>query len=123
MYGTNAILFHLLAWQVRTLNEAVNRELDALPADMRARFSRIGLLISAVGFERVGAPHTKHLTGPLWEIRLSGRNGIALYVATTGRQAVVRAFVKKTRRTPRKETDVWRHAGGRGSVRRSWPRG
>ena len=27
-----------MAWRVRTLNATVDRELDALPADMRARF-------------------------------------------------------------------------------------
>ena len=42
----------------------------------------------------------RHLEGKLWELRLSGRDGIAraLYVTTIGR--VVRAFVKKTQKTP-----------------------
>ena len=95
-----------MTWRVETLNETVDRELDALPADMRARFARAGRLIATVGLERVGAPHVKHLTGPLWEIRLSGRDGIAraLYVVAPGRRlVVVRVFVKKTRRTPRRE--------------------
>ena len=96
-------------WRVETLNETVNRELDALPVDMRARFARIGRLIATVGLERVGTPHVRHLTGPLWEMRLSGRGSIArvLYVTATGRRVVVvRAFVKKTRRTPRREVEV-----------------
>ena len=95
-----------MTWRVETLNETVDRELDALPADMRARLSRTGRLIATVGLERVGAPHVRHLTGPLWEIRLSGRDGIAraLYVVAPDRRVVVvRAFVKKTRRTPRRE--------------------
>ncbi len=54
-----------MTWRVETLNETVDRELDALPADMRARFARAGRLIATVGLERVGAPHVKHLTGPL----------------------------------------------------------
>ena len=95
-----------MEWRVETLNETVDEELDALPAEMRARFTRICGLIAAVGLERVGAPHVRHLTGPLWEMRLRGRDGIAraIYVATTGRRVVVvRAFVKKTRQTPRRE--------------------
>ena len=95
-----------MAWTVETLNEVVDGELRALPADMRARFARICELIAAVGLERMGAPHVRHLLGPPWEMRLSGRDGIsrALYVAARGRRVVVvRVFVKKTRRTPRRE--------------------
>ena len=98
-----------MAWRVRTLNATVDGELDALPADMRARFARIAGLIASVGLERVGMPHVRHLTGPLWEMRLGGRDGIAraLYVTATERQVVVvRAFVKKTRRTPRREIEL-----------------
>ena len=77
-----------------------------LPADTRARFSRICGLIAAVGLERMGAPHVRHLAGPLWEMRMTGREGIsrALYVTAHGsRVVVVRAFVKKTQRTPKRE--------------------
>jgi len=98
-----------MTWRVETLNDTVDEELDALPADMRARFARICQLIAAVGLERMGAPHIKHVSGPLWEMRFGGRDGIAraLYVAAAGRRVVVvRAFVKKTRRTPRREIEV-----------------
>ena len=98
-----------MPWRVETLNDTVDGELDALAADMRARFARICQLIAAVGLERVGAPHVRHLTGPLWEIRLRGRDGIAraLYVVAKDRRVVVvRAFVKKTRRTPRREIEL-----------------
>ncbi|MCY3752284.1 MAG: type II toxin-antitoxin system RelE/ParE family toxin [Gammaproteobacteria bacterium] len=98
-----------MTWRVETLNDTVDEELDALPADMRARFARICQLIAAVGLERMGAPHIKHVSGPLWEMRFGGRDGIAraLCVAAAGRRVVVvRAFVKKTRRTPRREIEV-----------------
>ena len=98
-----------MAWTVETLNATVDEELDALPADMRAKFVRTGHLIAAVGLEYVGWPHIKHLTGPLWEMRLTGRDGIsrAFYVtAKAKRVVVVRVLVKKTRRIPRREIEL-----------------
>ena len=70
-------IFCLVRWSVETLNETVDRELDALPADMRARFVRISELIAAVGLERVREPYVKHVQGSLWEMRLTGRDGIS----------------------------------------------
>ena len=98
-----------MTWRVETLNATVDGELDALPADMRARFAHVGELIATVGLERVGAPHVRHLTGPLWEMRSSGRDGIAraLYVTAKHRRVVVvRVFAKKTPRTPRREIEL-----------------
>jgi phage-related protein len=93
-------------WKVETLNEVVDAEVNALPGDLRARLRRIGELIQNYGLERVHEPHIKHIEGRLWEIRLIGRDGIAraLYVTASGKRVViVRAFVKKTQKTPRKE--------------------
>ena len=59
--------------------------------------------------ERVGEPHVKHIEGRLWEMRMKGRGGIsrALYVTAMGRRVViVRVFVKKTKKTPRREIDL-----------------
>jgi phage-related protein len=98
-----------MSWIVETLDSTVDEELDALPADMRARFMRIALLIESVGLEQVREPHVKHLQGPLWEMRMIGKDGIsrALYVTTKGKQVVVvRVFVKKTRKTPRREIEL-----------------
>ena len=53
--------------------------------------------------------HVRHLQGPIWEMRMRGRDGMprALYVAATGRRAVVvRAFVKRTQRTPCREIEL-----------------
>lgn len=65
--------------------------------------------IASVGLESLGEPHVKHLEGKLWELRLTGRDGIAraLYVTAIGRRVVVvRAFVKKTQKTPRSEIEL-----------------
>jgi len=98
-----------MPWTVETLNDAVDAELEALPEDMQARFVYISRLIEEFGLEKVREPHVKHLTGPLWEMRLKGRDGIsrAIYVTATGRRVVVvRAFIKKTQTTPRNELEL-----------------
>lgn len=80
-----------------------------MPEDMRARLARIARLIEDNGLEFVGEPHVKHVTGPLWEMRLKGRAGIAraMYVTAAGRRvAIVRVFVKKTEKTPRREIEL-----------------
>jgi len=93
------------------LSPTVEAELEALPADIRARFSRYVALIETQGLETLREPHVKHLEGRLWEMRLIGRDRIAraIYVTASGmRVVVVRAFVKKTQRTPRRELELAR---------------
>ncbi len=93
-------------WTVVTLSATVDAELEALPPDMRARLVRISELIAAVGIENVGMPHVRPVHSPLWEIRLSGQSGSAraLYmIAEEKRVVILRAFVKKSRKTPLKE--------------------
>lgn len=98
-----------MAWTVETLNETVDAELAELPADMRARLVRISELIESVGLPNVKEPHVRHIRGQLWEIRLKGKAGIAraLYVtAKEQRVVIVRAFMKKTQKTPAGEVDL-----------------
>src|SRR5580693_6283063 len=102
-------IYTLMAWRVEILNETVAEEIAALPADIQARFLRLAERIASVGLESLSEPHVKHLEGKLWEMRLTGRDGIAraLYVTAIGRRiVVVRAFVKKTQKTPRSEIEL-----------------
>jgi phage-related protein len=51
----------------------------------------------------------KHLQGPLWEMRMKGKDGVAraVYVAASGRRVVVvRVFTKKTQKTSRREIEM-----------------
>jgi len=98
-----------MTWTIETLNATVDEEIEALPVDMRARLIRIGELIATVGFENVREPHIKHIEGSLWEMRMKGKDGIsrALYVtARKKRVVIVRVFIKKTEKTPRREIDI-----------------
>ena len=76
---------------------------------MRSRFRRIVDLIQRLGLERMREPHVKHLEGQLWEMRMKGKDGIfrAIYVTARDRRVVVvRVFVKKAQKTPRREIDL-----------------
>jgi phage-related protein len=96
-------------WSVSTLNDTVTRELNGLPADMRARFTKVSELIERFGPQKVGMPHTRSLGDKLWEIRASGKAGISrgIYVAVKNKQVIVlRVFIKKAQKTPIKELDI-----------------
>jgi phage-related protein len=93
----------LNTWTV-TLHPLAEPELQALPADMRARFLHIAELLEDFGPQRVGLPHIRPLEDKLWEMRMQGRDGIAraVYAAIQGRRLLVlHVFVKKTQATPR----------------------
>ena len=98
-----------MTWTVEFLNRAVLKEAEALVPNQRARLQRIIELLQVHGLGRVQEPHVKHLEGPLWEIRISGQGGIAraVYVTAIGKRVViVRVFVKKTQKTPRREIEL-----------------
>lgn len=66
-----------MTWDVDLLAEA-EAELLAMPADIRARFLHISDLLAAFGPQQVGMPMSG-LDGKLWEMRLTGRDGIAAH--------------------------------------------
>jgi phage-related protein len=91
------------AWRVEVLNDIVRAEIAALPEDIRARLAHVIEMMVAVGPDRMREPHVKPLRDKLWEMRMSGRDGIAraIYVTARGRRIVIlHAFVKKTQKTP-----------------------
>ena len=95
-------------WTVEVTAKA-EKEIRSLAHDLQARFLHVAEMLEELGPHRVGQPHVRHLRDKLWEIRLKGRDGIAraIYVAVTGRRlVVVRAFVKKTQKTPDREIEL-----------------
>jgi phage-related protein len=98
-----------MSWTVGFVNAAAEAEVLALPADMQARFLRIGDLIKNLGLTAMREPHAKHLSGKLWELRFKGRDGIArsIYVTASGQRVIVlRTFMKKTPKTPSHELNI-----------------
>lgn len=54
---------------------------------------------------------TKHLEDKLWELRLKGKDGISRVVYITAsekRVVLLRAFIKKTQKTPLNELEIAR---------------
>ena len=100
-----------MSWSVVFVSAVAQAELAALPPDMRAKFEHIVTLMRELGLEKVREPYVKHLEDKLWEMRLTGRDGIArsIYVTASGRRIVVlRTFVKKTEKTPKRELELAR---------------
>lgn len=100
-----------MRWTVEILNASVAAEIAALPEDMRARLSRLVHLIQDFGFQALPRGSVRHLEDKLWELRITGQDGIsrAIYVTAAGRRAVVVCvFIKKTQKTPRRELEIAR---------------
>lgn len=91
-------------WVVETVNAVATAEVEALPAEMRTRLARYVDIIEAHGIHALRFPHVDQIEGKLWELRLSGRDGIAraLYTTASGRRVVIlHTFMKKRQKTPR----------------------
>jgi phage-related protein len=98
----------MATWAVIFTPEA-EQEFNELPMDARAHGAWIIELLESMGPHQVREPYVKPVEGKLWEMRLKGRAGIAraLYFAQVGRRlCVVRVFVKKTQKTPRREIEL-----------------
>jgi phage-related protein len=100
--------YKMTSWSV-ILHPQAEPELKALPNDMQARFVRIAELLETFGPQQVGMPHVRPLAGKLWEMRMTGRDGIsrAVYASLQGRRLLVlHVFTKKTLTTPRRAIDI-----------------
>jgi phage-related protein len=92
-----------MRWSVDTLNHDVDKEIESLPASLRARLLRLMEMVETFGLQQMHEPHVKHLEGKLWELRAKARDGIArgIYVTASGRRVIIlHVFEKKTQKTP-----------------------
>ena len=100
-----------MQWTVEALNAAVDAEIEALPSDMRAKLARLSAIVEQSGLQALPRGSEKHLEDKLWELRITGRDGIsrAIYVTAAVRRVVIlRVFVKKTQATPPRELEIAR---------------
>lgn len=90
-------------WTVQ-VNPLAEAELVLMPADIRARFVHIAEMLEQFGPQQVGMPHARFLQDKLWEMRLTGRDGIARAISITQTDEqilVLHVFIKKRQKTPR----------------------
>jgi phage-related protein len=92
-------------WTVEFLNQTVEAEFDRFPAEIRAKTVHISNLIREFGLPNIGLPYIRHIQDKIWEIRaLQGRS---LYItAASQRIIILRCFIKKTGKLPRKELNI-----------------
>ena len=86
----------------------VKEFIDSLEERQQVKILRIFQLIEEYGL-RAASSHAKKVTGtPLWEIRTLGKDNIRILYIVPEKSAVLalHGFVKKKRKTPRKELDM-----------------
>jgi len=97
-----------VSWTV-TVDERLEKWLNDIPADIKARIINIVDLLVENGPQNVREPYVKHVKGKLFEIRAKGKDGIArvFYFTITGQRIVLlHGFIKKTQKIPDKELET-----------------
>ena len=99
-----------MSWTIDYYGEEVRLEIDALPADIRASYTRLAELLEEFGLD-LRMPHSRAMGGGLFELRPRGREGIArvFYCMKVGKKIIMlHSFIKKTQETPKRELDIAR---------------
>jgi phage-related protein len=98
-------------YQIQYFNEAVQKDILALPLRLAVRYVALTERMTRNG-PNLGEPHTKALEFGLFELRLKGAEGIArvFYCTIIERQIVMlHAIVKKTDKIPHRELRLARN--------------
>jgi len=102
-----------MAWTVEIYTDArgnapVRDFIDSLPEKHQGRIARTIDLLEQFGLQ-LGSPYTKHLRGKLWELRIrAGRRAYRIiYFAHPGQRFILlHGFLKRTRKTQRKDLEI-----------------
>lgn len=103
-------IFACVKWIVTFYGREVETALLELPSGVLAKFIRYAERMEVHGPD-LGMPHTRAMGNGLFELRVKSAEGIGriFYCALVGRKIVfLHHFMKKTRKTPRRELDVAR---------------
>jgi len=96
----------ILYYEDATGHDSVEEEIASFPKKAQAKILRFVDLLAEKGPSKLRAEYTGHLQNDIWELRIdSGSDRFrVLYFAVKGRTVVLlRAFLKKTQKTPPQE--------------------
>lgn len=99
-----------MPWTIDYYSEEVRLKINALPADIRASYTRLTELLEEFGLD-LRMPHSRAMGGGLFELRPRGREGIArvFYCMKVGKRIIMlHSFIKKTQETPKRELEIAR---------------
>ena len=96
-----------MQWKITFYNDALQEKVEELPAGILARYLHIAERMSTYG-PNLGMPYTRAMKQGLFEIRLTGKEGIArLFYMTKKKEVIIlHSFIKKTQKTPKKELEL-----------------
>ena len=97
-----------MAYTIEYYSSEVEQEILSLPDTLQARYIGYSERMRIHG-SHLGEPHTKALGKGLFELRLTGKEGIArvFYCTVIGKRIVMlHSFIKKTQKIPPKELAI-----------------
>jgi phage-related protein len=90
------------------LNNTVTRFIESLSEKEIAKCIHTLELLETFGNE-LGMPHSRHMSGGLLELRVSGKRAIRILYCFENQNAILlHAFIKKTQQTPKREIEIAR---------------
>jgi phage-related protein len=95
-----------MSWKITFLNQKVEADTLSFPMGILANFLHILEMIEEFG-PNIGKPYTAAMGMGLFEIRARGKEGIGrtFYIEKGKEIIVLHSFIKKTRKTPKRELD------------------
>jgi len=99
-----------MKWSIEYPYRDVQSFLIKLPPKLAARYYRLTDLMLEFGSD-LGMPHTRAMSGGLFELRVEGKEGIAriFYCTLVGKRIVMlHGFAKKSPKTPARELRIAR---------------
>ncbi|MGH8034082.1 MAG: type II toxin-antitoxin system RelE/ParE family toxin [Lysobacterales bacterium] len=100
-----------MSWSIKYSHQDVEQFIIELSPSLAARYIRLTDLMLEFG-ANLGMPHTRAMSGDLFELRVKGQEGIArvFFCTLVGQRIVMlHGFVKKSQKTPAKELKIARN--------------